>query len=235
MFTKRSQEKELLDLGPAYYSQTEYSSCLKKLFRINKILGFFRNTVKIIKPFATDKLTILDVGCGGGLFLLHLSHIFPKMKMVGIDISIDAITEAQLLLSQWEAKKSNIQVYFEQQHEKILDIPHKSFDIILATLVCHHLDDDALIHFLQQLSLVGRKRVIINDLQRHYISYWLYKLLAPILFRNRLITHDGLISIKRGFTRAEWHTLLKKAGLQNYQLKWRFPFHWQLILFCHSS
>ena len=76
--------------------------------------------------------------------------------------------------------------------------------------------------------------MIIHDLHRHYVAYWFYKLFSPILFRNRLITHDGLISIKRGFTRKEWHSALNKAGLTNYTLKWCFPFRWQLILFCRS-
>jgi 2-polyprenyl-3-methyl-5-hydroxy-6-metoxy-1,4-benzoquinol methylase len=235
MLTNRSQEKELLDLGPDYYSRAEYVDCLKKLFRINQILGCFRNTVKIIKLFTKENLTILDVGCGGGLFLLHLNRIFPHMKMVGMDISIAAIEEAQLLLFKWKKINPNINVCFKLQRGFTLTIPNKSFDIILSTFVCHHLSDEALILFLQQLVLTARKKVIIHDLQRHYIAYWLYKLFSPLLFRNRLITHDGLISIKRSFTRKEWILLLKKAGLHDYKLKWRFPFRWQLILFCHLS
>lgn len=63
MFTERSQEKELLDLGPEYYSLDEYTECLKKLFRVNKLFGFFQSTVKILKHFS-QKSTLLDVGYG---------------------------------------------------------------------------------------------------------------------------------------------------------------------------
>ena len=234
MLSQRSHEKELLDLGPDYYNHAEYTDCLKKLFHINRLLGCFRDTVKRIKLFANEKLTVLDIGCGGGLFLLHLNRAFPHMPMIGMDISMTAIKEAQSKLKQWKKKFPRIKVNFQLQKNVTLDIPPKSVDIIISTLVCHHLEDDSLSSFLQRLHSCARKQVIIHDLHRHYIAYWFYKLFSPILFRNRLITHDGLISIKRGFTRKEWHSALNKAGLTNYTLKWCFPFRWQLILFCRS-
>lgn len=86
MLTQRSQEKELLDLGSEYYIQEEYNDCLKKLFTINKLLGFFRSTVKLFKKLPKHS-SVLDVGCGGGLFLIYLSKYFPDMKMLGVDIS----------------------------------------------------------------------------------------------------------------------------------------------------
>lgn len=229
MFTERSQEKELLDLGPEYYKHDEYIQCLKKLFLINKLLGFFRSTKQLLNKFSKDS-TLLDVGCGGGLFILHLSKYFPNMKMLGMDISTAAISDAEQSLKTWKENKPDTQVFFQLQERTQLHFTKNSFDIILATLVCHHLNDDELISFLQQAHLAASKAVIINDLQRHRLAHWLYGLLSPLLFRNRLITHDGLISIRRGFTRAEWQLLLHKAGIHNYQLKWCFPFRWKLIL-----
>ncbi len=229
MFMERSREKELLDLGPEYYSHNEYTQCLKKLFRINRLLGFFQDTVKTLKYFS-KKSTLLDVGCGGGLFILHLSKIFPQMQMIGTDISTEAITDARQTLQNWQRKFPHIQVSFKFQEQKQLDFAENSFDILLATLVCHHLDDEELVSFLKQIYWVAGKAVIINELHRHRIAHWLYSLLSPLLFRNRLITHDGLISIRRGFTRMEWQLLLQKSDIQNYELKWCFPFRWKLIL-----
>lgn len=229
MFRERSQEKELLDLGPAFYSHDEYSQCLKKLFQVNQLLGFFQSTIKILGSFSKES-TVLDVGCGGGLFLLNLSKYFPNMQMLGIDISAAAITDAQQSLHRWQQKNPHPQVSFQFQQQAQLDFPENSFDIILATLVCHHLNDEELIDFLKQAYFAAEKAVIINDLHRHPVAHWLYALVSPLLFRNRLITHDGLISIRRGFTRAEWRLLLEQAGIQRYQLKWCFPFRWRLVL-----
>lgn len=227
---ERSEKKELLDLGGAYYSHDEYRHCLKKLFQVNKLFGFFKSTVNILHDHFAKESTLLDVGCGGGLFILHLSQFFPHMKMLGIDISLAAIADAEQSLQIWQNKNPNIQVAFQLQEQNQLKLTKNSFDIILTTLVCHHLTDEELIIFLQQMYLAAGKAVIINDLHRHRLAYWLYGLVSPLLFQNRLITHDGLISICRGFTRTEWQLLLEKASIQNYQLKWCFPFRWQLIL-----
>lgn len=229
MFTERSQEKELLDLGPAHYTHDEYIECLKKLFSVNKIFGFFRGTVKTLK-IIPQKSSLLDVGCGGGLFILHLSKIFPTMKMLGVDISNTAINDAKISLRHWQKKTPKINVSFNLQEHSHLDFMKNSFDIILATLVCHHLSNDELIAFLQKVQGIASKAVIINDLHRHRFAHWMYRILSPLIFRNRLITHDGLISIRRGFTKPEWQQLLNKAGIKNYQLTWCFPFRWQLIL-----
>jgi len=102
--------------------------------------------------------------------------------------------------------------------------------VILVTLVCHHLSDDQLVIFLKQAYINARQAIIINDLHRHRLSQWLYACLSPILFQNRLITHDGIISIKRGFIRSEWERLLKKADIPHYQIKWQFPFRWSILL-----
>jgi 2-polyprenyl-3-methyl-5-hydroxy-6-metoxy-1,4-benzoquinol methylase len=228
MFAKRSKEKERLDLGPEYYDQEEYLQCLKKLFQVNKLFGFFKSTVKSLAPYS-EQSTLLDVGCGSGLFILHLSKIFPNIDMQGVDISMAAIIDAKQTLLTWQ-KTSPIRVSFKLQEHIQPNLPENSVDIILATLVCHHLSDDELVIFLQQMYMAATKAVIINDLHRHPLAYYLYALVSPWLFQNRLITQDGLISICRGFTRAEWRSLLRRAGIHHYQLKWHFPFRWKLIL-----
>lgn len=225
----RSAEKELIDLGPAYYTQEEYVDCMQKLFRVNQLLGFFKSTRKLLHSFPKTS-TLLDVGCGDGLFLMNLSLSFPEMTMQGMDICAQAIEEAQNTLKKWQKKQTAKQVSFQlQQHPTVL-LNKNQFDIILVTLVCHHLSDDELINFLHDIYLGANQAVIINDLQRHKTAHKLYAWLSPLLFRNRLITHDGLISIRRGFTRKEWIVFLEKAFITAYQIKWRFPFRWQIIL-----
>lgn len=224
----RSSEKEFIDLGPNFYTPEEYSDCIKKLFRINKLLGIFRNTKKLLKN-CPKQAALLDIGCGSGLFLLNLSLHFPQMQMLGIDVNNEAIAEAEKLLQHWDKKNPQQDLAFKTLDFKSV-ISNGNFDILLATLLCHHLNDEELIEFLRHCYSHAEQMVVINDLHRHWLAYWLYALISPWLFRNRLITHDGLISIKRGFTRREWKILLEKANISHYQLKWCWPFRWQLIL-----
>ena len=78
MMKERSKEKELMDLGPSFYTSDEYADCLKILFKLNTLMGFFKDTVNLLSRFPSD-ISLVDVGCGGGLFLLNLSKYYPNM------------------------------------------------------------------------------------------------------------------------------------------------------------
>ncbi len=225
----RSLAKELIDLGANYYTPKEYSDCLRLLFRLNRLLGVFRSTRRVLRHVPATS-SLLDVGCGDGLFLLHLSRYYPHLQLHGMDVSAVAIALAQQTAQAWQARQEATQVSFTQQAELRLNLPECSVDIVLTTLVCHHLEDDELVLFLRNAYQAATRMVIINDLHRHYVAYWFYYCLSPWLFRNRLITHDGLISIQRAFKRADWLRLLARAGIQRYQIQWQFPFRWQVIL-----
>ena len=248
----RSTEREFMDMGPSFYTEEEYADCLKKLFKINKLLGFFKQTVHLLSLFPKDA-SLVDIGCGGGQFILQLSRHYPEMTFLGLDISETAIALAQQRNNPVVPAKVGVhaqhdhnatlemdprlrgddnkaRVTFQLQPEATLALPPLSVDIVLTTLVCHHMDDVDLVLFLQTAFQAARKAVIINDLHRHPVAYWFYKILSPCLFRNRLITHDGLVSIQRSFTRAEWRQLLKQAHIRHYQIKWGFPFRWSVVL-----
>ncbi|MFI4918671.1 MAG: methyltransferase domain-containing protein [Legionellales bacterium] len=227
MLNQRSTEKELIDLGPDFYSPEEYAQCLKMLFQINRLLGFFRHTINTLKRFPNNS-SVVDVGCGGGLLLLNLGKHYPKMHLLGLDTSEQAIRLAQKELDAQQQPQPNIK--FQLQHQPELTLAPNSVDVILATLVCHHLNDEALPVFLAKATEAARMAVLINDLHRNIIAYWLYKILSPLLFHNRLITHDGLLSIKKSFTKKELQLLLKRAQIDNYQIKWHFPFRWSILI-----
>ncbi|AHE67601.1 methyltransferase domain-containing protein [Legionella oakridgensis] len=229
MLRHRSQKEELMDLGSDFYTKEEYEQCLRQLFRMNKMLGIFKHTVKVLKNFSKTA-SITDVGCGGGLFLLHLSKYYPDMQMVGIDISKDAIILAQHELEQWRKNNKTQNVSFELQGKHELELSCNSRDVILLNLVCHHLKDEELIIFLKKAIESVRIGLIINDLHRNTLAYWLYKILCPLFFRNRLIRYDGLVSIERSFTRQELNYLLRRANIYHYQIKWCFPFRWSVVV-----
>lgn len=227
MLRRRSSEQEILDLGPGYYTPAEFTHCQKMLFRVNQLLGCFHGTVKLFKklPLTTS---IMDVGCGAGLFILHLSRLFPNMKFHGVDISAEAI--AMALDEKYKFSTDTKNVTFEQLPQPELSYNESSVDVILANMVCHHMSDQEFILFLQQAEHVVKNQIIINDLHRHTIAYCFYYIFSPIIFRDRLITHDGLISIKRGFIRKELKALLDQANIRHYQIKWCFPFRWRVII-----
>lgn len=219
---KRSNEKELLDLGPSYYTALEYDDCLKKLERINSLLGGFRAMKKAVMGLMP--CSILDIGCGGGSLCQQFAKWFEKADIVGIDINPQAIEYAKAHLPESLKKR----VLFKLSSH----FSPASFDVVTSVLLTHHLSDDELIDFLKTSFNLSKKALIINDLQRHILAYISFSVIAPFLFRNRLIWNDGRLSIKRGFRKKEWLFLLEKAGFNKdqYTIRWNWAFRWTIII-----
>lgn len=226
MISQRSHEPEWIDLGPSHYTRAEYRDCLNQLDRIGRFLGGDRATLKTLNQLPTPPNSILDVGCGGGLFTMRLAAHYPHARILGIDLSQEAIDFAREHLAC--AQPSLPHVQFLVPLTPHLDDLTESFDVVMATLVCHHLSDQELISFLQQACRIAKKAVIINDLHRHPLATMGFGLLTPCFFRNRLIWHDGLLSIRRSFTRRDWWTYLAAAGIERRHctVTWHWAFRW---------
>lgn len=223
----RSYQPELLDLGPSAYTDKEYEDCLYQLARIGEILGGDKATIKTIMRHPVPK-SILDVGCGGGQFTLKLAGQFPKAQVLGIDLSSQAIAFSKQRLSETPLKN----VHFEVPLTPELSYKRNSFDIVTSTLVCHHMNDAQLVDFLKRSYEIAAKYVIINDLHRHWLASKGFALLAKPLFANRLIEHDGLLSIKRAFKKRDWIHYLQAAEipLGACSISWHWAFRWVVCI-----
>jgi 2-polyprenyl-3-methyl-5-hydroxy-6-metoxy-1,4-benzoquinol methylase len=211
---RRSFEKELIDLG--HYTEEEYADCLHQLNRIGKYLGGDRATLQEFSKLQTPPLSILDIGCGGGAFTAKLAQIYPEAQVIGIDNNPKAIQ----FTTQYKLKN----LFFRCQSSLDLDPEKERFDVVTATLLCHHLNDQELIGFLKNCKSLAKKAVILNDLERHPLAYYGFKCIAPLFFNNRLICHDGLLSIKRSFKKEEWDFFLKEAHYNAYAINKKLPF-----------
>lgn len=225
---QRSMEKELIDLGPTYYTPDEYSDCMRKLGKVGQWLGGDRATLSAFDKLTQPPESILDVGCGGGDGARMLAKRYPKCRVEGIDFSKQAIEIAQ----SHPDNRLYPHLSFSSPDVLELNAPSKSYDVVTATLVCHHMDDVVLADFLKRAADVAKKAVIINDLHRHPVAYASYWMMAPLLFRNRLISHDGLVSIQRSFTQTDWIRSLSQAGFdpQQWSLNWKWAFRWILLI-----
>jgi 2-polyprenyl-3-methyl-5-hydroxy-6-metoxy-1,4-benzoquinol methylase len=229
MFSKRSDELELIDRGE--YSQTEYQHCLQTLDRIGRWLGGDSGTFAALDKMNKEPLSVLDVGCGGGIFTSRLARRYPEARVLGIDVNQDAIAFAQKRLNAPE------NLSFELRYQGKLEEPPKSYDVVMTTLVCHHLADSEIIDFIQRAKLIAKKKVIINDLHRTPLAYYLFKFIGPILFRNPLVQNDGPISVLRSFKRKDWEHYLEMAGVDrsSYRIVWRWAFRWVIEIDCERG
>lgn len=205
-----------MDLGPGYYTPEEYHHCLDQLSQIGRFLGGNRATFKALRRM--NPQSVLDIGCGGGGFTRRLAQFFKKAQVLGIDLSASAIDYAQ------KQKLDNL----EYQVVEGLPFEANTFDLITSTLVCHHIPDDELVPFLKQVYRMAKQTVVINDLHRHRIAIAAFYVVSRLFFRNRLVKHDGILSIKKSFKRKDWINYLElaKIPLNKCSIRRRFPFRW---------
>ena len=82
--------------------------------------------------------SVLDVGCGtGDLTLAAKAHTGPAGKVIGIDGSPEMINVAQR-----RAAKANVKVVFQVGLIEEITFPDQTFDVVLSSLMMHHLTDN---------------------------------------------------------------------------------------------
>jgi ubiquinone/menaquinone biosynthesis C-methylase UbiE len=79
--------------------------------------------------------SVLDVGCGTGSLAMVAKHrVGASGKVFGIDASPAMIARARS-----KARKARIDVSFENAVAESLPFPDTQFDVVLSTLMLHHL------------------------------------------------------------------------------------------------
>jgi hypothetical protein len=46
-----------------------------------------------------------------------------------------------------------------------------------------------------------------------------------------MVKNDAPLSVLRAFSRDDLNTILTNAGIKNYQIRWRWAFRWQVIVY----
>ncbi|MFY0650883.1 MAG: methyltransferase domain-containing protein [Cyclobacteriaceae bacterium] len=208
------------------------SQTLQELERINRLLG--GNNVssaglkRLLPAKSTNTIHIADLGCGGGDTMIYLSKWGEKneyhLSFTGIDANPSII----------EYAKSHSQEYSNIDYQKVDIMSEKfskmQFDIVHCSLFTHHFTDDELITLFKKLLQQCTIGIIINDLHRHMISYYFTKWIIRALSKSSMVRYDSVVSITRSFKRKELESILKSAGITNYQLKWKWAYRWQLVI-----
>lgn len=102
---------------------------------------------------------ILDIGCGTGTLLKKLNQEFPQANITGIDGD-----PAILKLAKEKLNTSNIELI--QGHVEQLPFEDDSFDLIVSSLVFHHLTTEQKLQTLQEIY-----RTLKPD-GRFYLADW---------------------------------------------------------------
>jgi ubiquinone/menaquinone biosynthesis C-methylase UbiE len=83
--------------------------------------------------------SVLDVGCGtGSLAIAAKSQVGPTGTVFGLDASPEMIARAEM-----KARKARVDVGFKNAFAQSLPFPDSKFDVVLTTIMLHHLPKEA--------------------------------------------------------------------------------------------
>jgi 2-polyprenyl-3-methyl-5-hydroxy-6-metoxy-1,4-benzoquinol methylase len=234
-FSNRSSTIEIMD-DLACDGEVVFQT-LRELDVINQWLGGNAVTINALKKSweiipKENIITIADLGCGSGEMLRIISKLAErenrKVKLIGFDANAHIIEYAQTHSKDF----SNIS--FETTNVFSSDFQDQKFDFVLATLFMHHFSEIELVALFTSLKKQTRLAIIINDIHRHPLAYHSIKWLTHFFSRSAMVKFDAPLSVLRAFKKREWSEVMKKASINNYQLKWKWAFRWQLIIPSHD-
>jgi 2-polyprenyl-3-methyl-5-hydroxy-6-metoxy-1,4-benzoquinol methylase len=226
---ERTDQEEMMDdftIGGELLRDT-----LDKLEKINRWLGGNLVTVnalkKVLKKHPKEQeITIVDIGCGHGDILRDVAKFGRKkgykMKLLGVDANPTAMEYANELSEDFNELTFQTEDIFSNDFKK------REFDIVLSTLFLHHFKEEQLVSFLTSTLKQTKKAIIVNDLHRHKLAYYLFMLLS-LFIKNKMIINDGLISVLRGFKRKDLVRISQKLNTKP-QIDWKWAFRFQWII-----
>ena len=228
--TQRSTAPEIMD---DFELEGEIlRDALDKIASINQLLGGNKITLAGIKSLvkgqaATAPIRIMDIGCGNGDMLRTLADYATKMGLnfilTGVDANSFTVEHARKLSAGYSNITYECIDIFKQLSEPV------NTDIVLCTLTLHHFKDDEIILLLQRYK-GARLGIVINDLERSALPYYLFKALCFVFRLNDMSREDGLVSILRGFKRADLLRYSQQLNVKQYTIAWKWAFRYQWII-----
>lgn len=229
--SKRTRESEVMD--DFDLRGEELDKTLRDLDKVNRWLGGNKITLDGIKDILAETdvdepVCIADIGCGNGTMLRQIADYGRKkninFKLTGIDANPHAIEIAQRMAEDYP------EINFEALNIFSRDFAEKKYDIVLCTLTLHHFEDAQIHELLKQFIEMSKLGVVINDLQRSRLAYYLFQAFCAVFINNKIAKDDGLTSILRGFRKKDLQDFAGGLKVKTQKIRWKWAFRYQWIL-----
>jgi SAM-dependent methyltransferase len=226
----RSEATEIMDDFNLEGAALEQA--LLSIARINRFLGGNKLTAdgveKIVREQPGKVYHITDMGCGNGDMLRALAELARKknyqFSLTGIDANGFTIDNARSL------SKDYPEISYHCADILDPDFETEPCDIILFTLTLHHFTNEEILSLLQKAKVIARSGIVINDLERSRLAYFLFALMSSVFRLNYINKTDGRLSILRGFKKPDLVALARKLNLKKYTIRWKWAFRYQWII-----
>ena len=194
----RRDEPELMD-APGL-PEAEVEDAYRVLGLVNQQLGNLRTIRREFYRFVREdgydrpELTVLDVGSGSG-------DVPEALRLLGTNKPVRVLALDRDATAVASARRRDLDVI--RGDALRLPLADRTVDLVLAVKFAHHFHGPALGQLLVEMARVARRRVLVLDIRRHWLAYWGFRAWSRVFTANRLVRHDGPLSVLRGFTGVE--------------------------------
>jgi 2-polyprenyl-3-methyl-5-hydroxy-6-metoxy-1,4-benzoquinol methylase len=220
MLATRTIAEELMDADDL--DADIYSAVVHDLARVNTLTLARRPTLNFLDKLAPQPgaIRILDVGFGDGDMLRAIARWARKrdqrVELVGIDLNPRSAPAAQA--------STPADMTIDYRTGDYADLAGERWDMIVSSLVAHHMTHTQLINFLRFMDRESARGWFVNDLHRHGFAWMGFPLLAQLMRWHPIVRHDGQLSIARSYRPAEWPPILAEAGITGANVTRICPF-----------
>ena len=195
---------------------------LQDIARLNDLFGGTRAVVRELETIfqkagkaeggngTGTTWTLLDVGTGLGDIPRAAAGAARRhgitLRLVGVELNRAAAAAAR-------AADGAGRLALVLGDGGALPLRPRSVDVVIASQVLHHLPRDVAVRWIATFGALARRAVILADLRRSRVAMaglWLAS--YPLGFSG-VTRHDGVVSLRRGYTRGEFNDMLVAAGV----------------------
>lgn len=189
--------------------------------KINALIScwkhIYENRIKPLYFAHREKITLLDIGFGGGDIPINLSRWARRDQ---IPLHITAIETDRRAFEFVQTLDTPPNITFLHCSSTEMVEQGRRFDVVISNHLLHHLSVQELKKLLDESEKLCTAKVLFNDIERSDVGYLLFNLLSRPLFRSSFITQDGLTSIKRSYTQQE----LQQVTPGQWNIERLFPY-----------
>jgi SAM-dependent methyltransferase len=212
-FSRRVSPHELPELMDGDCSYEDFRACLRSLEQVNRWFLGYRPTLSWLERVSGERqepIHIVDVGSGGGGLLRQIAGWARSrglaVQLTGIDLNPYAARAAS------ESTPKELGIAWVTG-DALLYRPEQPIDIVVSSLMTHHLEDDEIVVLLKWLEATAQAGWFINDLERSERAAKMFGWAARLVGWHRFVRHDGPVSFRRAFRTEDWERLLAAADI----------------------
>jgi len=202
---RRRRGVELLD-DPAVDPEVIKRS-MSDVVRSNAVFGGTHAAMAELRPAIAllgRSGTLLDVGTGAGDIPATARQTAAQAGVslwtIGVDVAEPLIFATRL--------RNSVVVRGDALRLPFRD---SAVDVVMCSQVLHHFRADDAVTLVREMDRVARLRVIISDLRRSWFAASGLWAASFVLGFHPVSRHDGVVSVMRGFVRAELADIVEAA------------------------